>query len=104
MDRVFMGPAVAFPDGSTLMPTSGNGAVLMDASAMVLPEATQVNGDAAPQEADTSKVSGIKSDKIPRPPNAFILYRKDHHESVKVAHPGIHNNKICKSRLSSFLR
>ncbi|OBT64551.1 hypothetical protein VE03_05316 [Pseudogymnoascus sp. 23342-1-I1] len=32
--------------------------------------------------------------KIPRPPNAFILYRKDHHQLVKDANPGIHNNQI----------
>lgn len=31
-----------------------------------------------------------------RPPNAYILYRKDRHEEVKAANPGISNNEICK--------
>lgn len=44
----------------------------------------------------------VKSAKVPRPANAFILYRKDHHESVKLAHPGIHNNQICKLMFSSL--
>lgn len=37
-----------------------------------------------------------KSSRIHRPPNAFILYRKAHHQAVKAAHPGIHNNQICE--------
>jgi len=41
-----------------------------------------------PEETDT---------KIPRPPNAYILYRRDHHNAVKEANPGMHNNDICKS-------
>src|SRR3989440_2920831 len=32
--------------------------------------------------------------KIPRPPNAFIIYRRAHHDLVKAANPGIHNNDI----------
>jgi HMG (high mobility group) box len=43
-----------------------------------------------------------KTHKIPRPANAFILYRKAHHESVKAENPGISNNDICK--LSCFLK
>ncbi|KAH8884268.1 mating-type protein Mat a-1, partial [Thozetella sp. PMI_491] len=35
-----------------------------------------------------------KKIRIRRPPNAYILYRKDHHELVKKAFPGIHNNQI----------
>lgn len=34
--------------------------------------------------------------KIPRPPNAYILYRKERHSVVKEARPGITNNEICK--------
>jgi len=36
-------------------------------------------------------------DKIqpPRPPNAFILYRKDKHPEIKESYPDIHNNEIC---------
>jgi hypothetical protein len=42
------------------------------------------SGPAAPRE------------KIPRPPNAFILYRKYHHTSIVSKNPGIHNNAVCK--------
>ncbi|UKZ47569.1 hypothetical protein TrVGV298_001792 [Trichoderma virens] len=35
-----------------------------------------------------------KPTKIPRPPNAYILYRKDRHNIVKAANPGITNNEI----------
>jgi HMG (high mobility group) box len=34
--------------------------------------------------------------KIPRPPNAFILYRQEHHPFIKAANPEFHNNDICK--------
>ena len=34
--------------------------------------------------------------KIPRPPNAYILYRKERHNMVKDANPGITNNEICE--------
>ncbi|KAK3360796.1 mating-type protein Mat a-1, partial [Lasiosphaeria ovina] len=32
--------------------------------------------------------------KIPRPPNAFILYRKDRHKELKNANPALKNNEI----------
>ncbi|KAL2172582.1 hypothetical protein VTG60DRAFT_4701 [Thermothelomyces hinnuleus] len=32
--------------------------------------------------------------KIPRPPNAYILYRKDKHNEVKAENPNLHNNEI----------
>lgn len=34
--------------------------------------------------------------KVPRPPNAFILYRKHHHTILKEKNPAIHNNQICE--------
>lgn len=34
--------------------------------------------------------------KVPRPPNAYILYRKDHHKAVKESNPKLSNNDICK--------
>ena len=33
--------------------------------------------------------------KIPRPPNAFIIYRKHWHSQIVALNPGVHNNKIC---------
>ena len=37
-------------------------------------------------------------EKIPRPPNAFILYRKSKNEMVKLENPGLHNNQRCELR------
>ncbi|CAH0046399.1 unnamed protein product [Clonostachys solani] len=37
-----------------------------------------------------------KEKKIPRPPNAYILYRKERHNLVRDAHPGITNNEISQ--------
>lgn len=34
--------------------------------------------------------------KVPRPPNAFILYRQHHHPRIKEAYPDFTNNEICK--------
>ncbi|KAK3938685.1 high mobility group box domain-containing protein, partial [Diplogelasinospora grovesii] len=33
-------------------------------------------------------------EKIPRPPNAFLLYRKDKQNSLKADYPNMHNNEI----------
>lgn len=38
--------------------------------------------------------------KVPRPPNAYILYRRDHHKAVKQSNPKLSNNDICRSRKS----
>ncbi|PLB51676.1 mating-type HMG-box protein MAT1-2 [Aspergillus steynii IBT 23096] len=35
-----------------------------------------------------------KPAKVPRPPNAFILYRQHHHPKVKEAYPAFSNNEI----------
>nr|AIL29325.1 MAT1-2-1 protein [Leptographium alacre] len=32
--------------------------------------------------------------RVPRPPNAYILYRKDHHKAVKKSDPELSNNEI----------
>ncbi|KAK3695534.1 hypothetical protein B0T22DRAFT_110219 [Podospora appendiculata] len=50
-------------------------------------------------EADNERIwdpKGVhgRSSKIPRPPEAFILYRKDKHPEIKSNFPGIHNNEI----------
>lgn len=46
---------------------------------------------------DPKKKHVVVEVKIPRPPNAYILYRKDKHSQVKAENPGLHNNEICKS-------
>jgi len=42
--------------------------------------------------------------KIPRPPNAWILYRQHHHASVRDANPGMMNVDLCKLSQSYILR
>lgn len=37
-----------------------------------------------------------KKVKVPRPPNAFIIYRKEWHPIMVQQNPGLHNNAICK--------
>ena len=37
-----------------------------------------------------------KNQKVARPPNAFILFRKHYHPRYKAADPDMHNNEICK--------
>ncbi|KAL1963807.1 hypothetical protein VTN77DRAFT_7873 [Rasamsonia byssochlamydoides] len=47
-----------------------------------------------PEKKGSGKKSACKKAKIPRPPNAFILYRQHNHPIVKEAHPEFHNNDI----------
>lgn len=47
-------------------------------------------------EATNDAVPAKAKNKVPRPPNAFILYRKDWHPIVVAQNPGLHNNAICK--------
>ncbi|KAK2750163.1 hypothetical protein FQN57_004659 [Myotisia sp. PD_48] len=42
----------------------------------------------------TKKPNQERAQKIPRPPNAFILYRQHHHPLIKATHPTYHNNDI----------
>jgi hypothetical protein len=42
------------------------------------------------------RAASAKPPKIPRPPNAFILYRQHHHPKVKEAYPDLSNNEICE--------
>ncbi|KAM0458040.1 hypothetical protein ACHAO4_002761 [Trichoderma viride] len=59
---------------------------------------TMDNGSNAHLETTTvcQPLAPSKPAKIPRPPNAYILYRKDRHNIVKAANPGITNNEISQ--------
>lgn len=50
-----------------------------------------------------TKVAKERILKVPRPPNAFILYRQHHHPLIKARRPEIHNNEICKAFHPQFL-
>lgn len=53
-----------------------------------------------PENKTSGKKGSGKKAKIPRPPNAFILYRQHYHPIIKEAHPEFHNNDICMISLS----
>ncbi|KAL6238105.1 hypothetical protein BDW75DRAFT_248004 [Aspergillus navahoensis] len=51
--------------------------------------------DSRPCEAPAKpRPASMKPAKIPRPPNAFILYRQHHYPKVKEARPDLSNNEI----------
>lgn len=95
-DRVFLGMSHLFPLTS-LLSVEPDLHLLTDHSALTIPlPDLPPRPEVLPKPA--SRVLGVKPVKIPRPPNAFILYRKDHQDAVKAVHPGIHNNQICELR------
>lgn len=49
----------------------------------------------------TGTIMPAKPEKVPRPPNSFILYRQYHHNATKEANPGISNNDICEYLFTS---
>lgn len=53
---------------------------------------------ASPTSVSSADARDRKSKaKVPRPANAFILYRQHKHPVIKAQFPGIVNNDICKS-------
>nr|APB91653.1 putative mating type 1-2-1 protein [Knoxdaviesia capensis] len=42
------------------------------------------------------KTRDIRKNHIPRPPNAYILYRQDRHQALKNKNPSISNNEISR--------
>ncbi|PYH89060.1 mating-type HMG-box protein MAT1-2 [Aspergillus ellipticus CBS 707.79] len=54
----------------------------------------KVESTSAPVKKNESAAIASKTAKVPRPPNAFILYRQRHHPKLKEAHPNLSNNEI----------
>ncbi|KAK2757350.1 hypothetical protein FQN54_004864 [Arachnomyces sp. PD_36] len=52
------------------------------------------NGAILSSKGTGKPASDGKSAKVPRPPNAFILYRQHYHPVIKEEHPEYHNNDI----------
>lgn len=55
------------------------------------------------REGKVEKKAAKSKNNIPRPPNAFIIYRKDWHLKTVAANPSLHNNEICKLCQHHFL-
>jgi len=113
--RVFVGPLALFQQQGMMaagvqLPTMGQipqhvapqlpgqaGAPQLQGQPVALP--AQAHGSAAGVGVATgpARATRRQADKIPRPANAWILYRKHFHTSFVEANPGIDNNQICKS-------
>jgi len=60
--------------------------------------AIQADGAAAGVGVASGRaVQNAGRNKIPRPPNAWIMFRKHFHNAVAEQHPELTNNQICKS-------
>ncbi|EAS35052.3 HMG domain-containing protein [Coccidioides immitis RS] len=92
-------PVVAFEDHANnvyrIMPTPALDGAIESTVAQILP--MMATGSHSPQnlgEKLNKQNVSVKAAKVPRPPNAFILYRQHHHPLIKAAHPEYHNNDI----------
>lgn len=94
LDRYFLGRATFFR-AENIVSCVGDldvwvppGYPLQDSSLLSFP-GTQISASSLRRNARGGPV------KVPRPPNAYILYRKDHHKAVKQSNPKLSNNDIC---------
>lgn len=90
IDRILIG-SIAFFQTQQLLSIAGQ-----------LPILLPVNVATRDQGLGSTNAKTDPALKIPRPPNAFIIYRKEHHASTVAKYPGIDNNGICKSKLACF--
>lgn len=79
------------PFDATQIPTS---VVAQHTISSQVTDTAPMPGVGAPEHNTDVQVSVTK---IPRPPNAYILYRRDKQSEVKRDNPGIKNNEICES-------
>ncbi|EFE43237.1 mating type protein MAT1-2-1 [Trichophyton verrucosum HKI 0517] len=104
LEKLLNTPVVAFEDSVNrvyrIMPTP---AFDCQIGAAVLPMSLAANNRSiATQPLNGNElvsqdiICQVKAPKVPRPPNAFILYRQHHHPVIKAAHPEYHNNDICE--------
>ncbi|EEH50039.1 uncharacterized protein PADG_06118 [Paracoccidioides brasiliensis Pb18] len=90
-------PVVSFKDNVNgvyrIMPTPALDGVVDAAVAQIMPMIV-TNNDRSARSPKARKMIRGKPEKIPRPSNAFILYRRHHHPLVKASNPDFHNNDI----------
>lgn len=73
-----------------------------DGNPLALPSSSAVDDSAAEQSATlqvrnpAAKIAKARVAKVPRPPNAFILYRQHHHHRIRRDDPDIKNNDISR--------
>jgi hypothetical protein len=114
--RVFVGPLALFQGQPGFqLPTMAQvaqavapqiqgqaGAPQLQGQPFALPAQAHASAAGAGVATGPARAARRQADKIPRPPNAWILYRKHHHTAFVAAHPGLDNNQICKSSDSCF--
>ncbi|RAH64040.1 HMG-box domain-containing protein [Aspergillus aculeatinus CBS 121060] len=86
-------PTVAFLDESInalrILQTPAFSGTAVALAAPIKEPATEIEAASI-----TIQAIPVKQNKIPRPPNAFILYRQNHHPKVKESNPALTNNEI----------
>jgi hypothetical protein len=100
--RMFLGPLALFQQQQGFqLPTMGqiqqNIAPQFQGQAGALPAQAHASAAGVGVATGPARAARRQADKIPRPPNAWILYRKHHHAVSVNNNPGLNNNQICKS-------
>jgi hypothetical protein len=73
------------------------GAPQLQGQPVALPAQAHASAAGVGVATGPARAARRQADKIPRPPNAWILYRKHHHAVSVNNNPGLNNNQICKS-------
>ncbi|KAF9872191.1 HMG box protein [Colletotrichum karsti] len=92
-DRWFLGPISNFVSGPHMIASINGTAVVVPRPSHQSLGNTAASGSGARYSESPEPVCKIK---VPRPPNAYILYRKDHHARVKQTNTQLSNNEISK--------
>jgi hypothetical protein len=109
--RVFLGPLALFQQQQGFqLPAIGQfaqhvapqiqgqaGAPQLQGQPVALPAQAHASAAGVGVATGPARAARRQADKIPRPPNAWILYRKHHHTAFAESNLGISNNEICKS-------
>jgi hypothetical protein len=110
--RVFLGPLAVLQHAGYQLPAMGQipqyiapqvqgqaGAPQLEGQPVALPAQAHASATGVGVGVATgpARAARRQADKIPRPPNAWILYRKHFHTASVRDHPELNNNQICKS-------
>jgi hypothetical protein len=99
--RIFLAPN-CFWEQQKILHVTGQILTLMQPDLAAAPGSPVLSAKSVKTTLDKfEKIS--QKDKIPRPPNAFIIFRKYHHSSVVGENPGVHNNVTCKYQISTSI-
>ncbi|KAL1959620.1 hypothetical protein VTO42DRAFT_1655 [Malbranchea cinnamomea] len=99
LSNLLNAPVIGFQDNVNnvyrIMPIPALNGSIQAGITQVFPVVIPPGNSTQPEEKSRPKSNQqTKPEKIPRPPNAFILYRQHHHPLIKAAHPEYHNNDI----------